>query len=266
MTAGGPLERRLEQHAWGSGEGPEFYGPRHDYREALILRELLPRLAGDRVLNAGCGAGSLTLKLLSKGCEVTSLDTSEGFIDELADRVRESHPDRRAPVVVGDLGAMPFGDAEFDAVTCGEVLEHLDDDRLAVREIARVLRPGGVLVASVPANPWRYDWFDHWVGHRRRYTPEGVAELMSGAGLERVDVISWGFPLTGLYHRLVYERLLRRRVIAARAGTPPTNAPPRWLVRLARAAFDIDTLFLRRRPGYFGLLVVARKPGSPPPR
>ena len=53
-------------HDW--GERPELFGPRHDYREALILRRLLPALPGPAVLNAGAGAGSLTLRLVERAC------------------------------------------------------------------------------------------------------------------------------------------------------------------------------------------------------
>src|SRR5690606_13468429 len=59
-------------HDW--GDAPELYGPRHDYREALVLRRLLPALPGPRVLNAGAGAGSLTLKMVAAGLQVTSVD------------------------------------------------------------------------------------------------------------------------------------------------------------------------------------------------
>ena len=180
MTRVTPLERRLEPHAW--GEGADFFGPRHQYRESLMMRALGQRLDGCRVLNAGCGAGSMTLALMDKGCHVTSLDASAAFVESLATRLRELHPDAEPAVLVGDVGEMPFEDADFDVVVCGEVLEHLEDDRGAVGELARVLRPGGSLVVSVPANPWRYDWVDHWAGHRRRYTEDGLVDLMLGAG------------------------------------------------------------------------------------
>jgi SAM-dependent methyltransferase len=261
MNGPEPLERRLGPHAW--GEGSELWGPRHDYRESLIIRMFLPRLDGRRVLNAGCGAGSLTLKLLDAGCEVTSLDRSQPFVEGLAIRLREAHPGVDSPVLVGDVCEMPFAGSEFDGVVCGEVLEHLDDDLGAVREIARVLRPGGVLVASVPANPWRYDWIDHWAGHRRRYTAEGLRQLMVAAELDQVDVIPWGFPLSGLYHRVVYERLLRRRLESGSPGAPtPRGRPPGWLLAVARGALELDSVFLGRRPGYLGFLVTADKPNG----
>ena len=226
-----------------------------------MIRALTARLKGKRVLNAGCGTGSLSLRLLEKDLDVTSMDASEPSIARLTAELARAYPARRPPVLLGDICEMPFGDAEFDGVVCGEVLEHLDEDRAAVKEIARVLRPGGVFVATVPANPWRYDWADHWAGHRRRYTPDGFNDLMAGAGLEGVEVSGWGFPLSGLYHRHVYERMLRRRLespVPGRLGQGLGSA--RWLSRITRAALEFDSLFMGRRPGYMGLLAIARTP------
>jgi SAM-dependent methyltransferase len=250
----------LRTHDW--GDAPELFGPRHDYRESLILRRLLPALPGPQVLNAGAGAGSLTLKLVDAGLSVTSVDASA----ELCDWVREALGARGAegahPVMRGDLERLDLPDEAFDGAVCAEVLEHLDDDAAALAELARVLRPGGLLVVSVPANPYRYDWTDQWAGHRRRYTADGLRRRLEEAGFPGPEVAGWGFPLTGLYHRQVYRRALRRRVEAG-AGTAGGGAPPRLVSRAVRAALEIDTAFIGRRPGYHGLLAVARRRGRP---
>jgi SAM-dependent methyltransferase len=243
----------LTPHGW--GDAPDLYGPRHDYRESLMMRRLRDALPGGHVLNAGCGAGSFTLRLLDAGYDVTSVDASEPFVERVRGLVGD-----RGPVEVADLHALRFEPAAFDGIVCGEVLEHLDEDRTAVREFARVLRPGGYVIASVPANPWRYDWSDHWAGHRRRYTAEGLADRFSAAGFTDVDVTDYGFPLLGLYHRQVYRRMLKRRL--ERDGGDvgaPTGAMKR-IAPLVRAAFELDTLFMGRRPGYFGLIASARRP------
>lgn len=250
-------------HDWGAA--PELFGPRHRYREALMLRRFLPAVPGPEVLNAGAGAGSLSLAAAAAGLRVTSVDASPELCAwTRAALARQEGPGARAhPVAVGDLRRLDLPDAAFDGALCGEVLEHLDDDAAGARELARVLRPGGVLVASVPAGPFRYDWTDHWAGHRRRYTAGGLERLLAGAGLGRVRVVAWGFPLTGLYHRWAYRPALRRRLVRGeRPGDsrPPPAASrpaPRALDRVVRAALELDTAFLGRRPGYLGLLAVA---------
>lgn len=241
---------------WGSAA--EFFGPRHDYRESLMLRRFKPALAGRRVLDAGCGAGSLTEKLVRDGYDVTAVDGSEAFVREVE---RRMPPGASATVFQADLTDLPLPSGHFDGVACGEVLEHLEDDAGALGEICRVLRPGGVVLVTVPANPWRYDWVDLWAGHHRRYTPASLAERLTGAGLVDVDVLPWGFPVTGLYHRLVYKPMLRRRL--SRGGDDALAAPQgrkRALMSVLRAVLELDTLFLGWRPGYFGLLATARKP------
>lgn len=247
-------------HDWGAA--PELFGPRHDYREALVLRRLLPALPGPEVLNAGAGAGSLTLKLVDAGLRVTSTDASPELCAWTEAALRARGTPAGNPVIVGDLQRLELPNASFDAAVCAEVLEHLDDDGAALRELHRVLRPGGLLLVTVPAGPYRYDWTDRWAGHRRRYTPSGLAEAMEGAGFAAPDVRAWGFPLTGLYHRQVYRRALRRRLEAG-GGSAGGGAPPRLLARAVRAALEIDSAFIGRRPGYHGLIALARRGGGP---
>ena len=83
----------------------------------------------------------------------------------------------------GEISALPFGDAAFDLVLACDVLEHVADDRRAFRELNRVLRPGGVLIFSVPLHPAHWTVFDDYVGHARRYAPGELRELLAAHGL-----------------------------------------------------------------------------------
>lgn len=243
-------------HDW--GDAPELFGPRHDYREALILRRLLPALPGPEVLNAGAGAGTLTLKLVEAGLRVTSVDASPRLCEWVSAALRARGADGANPVVRGDLQRLPLPDAAFDAAVCAEVLEHLDDDAAALAELARVLRPGGLLLVTVPAGPYRYDWTDRWAGHRRRYDAAALAARLREAGFADPRVQGWGFPLTGLYHRQVYRRALRRRLEAG-GGRAAGGPPPRLVAAAVRALLEVDSAFVGRRPGYHGLLAAARR-------
>lgn len=245
-------------HDW--GDAPELFGPRHDYREALVLRRLLPALPGPEVLNAGAGAGTLTLKMVDAGLRVTSVDASPRLCEWVAGALRARGALEGNPVAPGDVTRLDLADAAFDAAVCAEVLEHVDDDAAALAELARVLRPDGLLVVTVPANPYRYDWTDRWAGHRRRYDAGELERRMREAGFGDVRVQGWGFPLTGIYHRQVYRRALRRRLEAG-AGRAAGGPPPRLASRVVRAALELDSAFVGRRPGYHGLLAVARRHG-----
>lgn len=251
-------------HDWGAA--PDLFGPRHEYRESLILRRFVPMLTGTSLLNAGAGAGSMTYKLVDRGFDVTSVEYSPALVERVRQELGRRQVTSSNPVAVGDLQTLDLPTAAFDGAVCAEVLEHLDDDRAAAGHLARVLRPGGALVVSVPADPFRFDWVDRWAGHRRRYTADGLRELLAGAGFVDVEVTGWGFPVTGIYHRFVYRPMLRRRLAAQQSGAATGGGGPRRVERLAapllRAAFEVDTAFMGRVGAHFGLIATARTPGG----
>jgi SAM-dependent methyltransferase len=235
----------VSTHTWGTA--PEFVGPRHELRERLLLDLFLSASPGPTVLDAGAGQGTLSVKLAELGFEVTSADASEAAVQVLRDRA----PGR---VVEADVTSLPFEDESFDAAVLGEVLEHVDDDRQALGEVARVLRPLGVLALSVPANPKLYGPSDRWAGHVRRYARPALLEACTAAGLTVHHCVGWGFPVSRLYHRHVYERYLGRHGPAA---PQPRQGP---LVTLAGALLQLDRLFVGVERGALGYLLLATRP------
>ena len=159
----------------------------------------------------------------------------------------------RGDVVRADVTALPFADESFDGAVLGEVLEHVEDDRGALGEVARVLRPAGVLAVSVPADPRRFGPSDEWAGHVRRYEREELQEAVRSAGFEILRCAAWGFPVSSLYHRHVYDRYVERRGPAQ---------PKRWQ-RPAVAALglllQLDRLFVGVERGALGYLLLGRK-------
>jgi SAM-dependent methyltransferase len=87
-----------------------------------------------------------------------------------------------ARATVGTVAALPVGDASYDFVCALDIVEHVEDDSAALREIARVLRPGGCLLLSAPLHPERWTAFDDLVGHSRRYEPEVLRERLAAHG------------------------------------------------------------------------------------
>lgn len=105
-------------------------------------------LRGRRVLDVGCQAGSLPIALCKRGASVTGVDVEEKLVEGARIRAKGHGVSPELAVAVAE--ALPFADASFDAVTFVDVIEHVADARAAVREIARVLRPGGTLYLFGP--------------------------------------------------------------------------------------------------------------------
>ena len=112
---------------------------------------------GDLVLDMGCGAGRHAFETVRRGCRIVALDQS---LEELVDvrntfaamiEAGELHDHVQGQPVSADALELPFADETFDRIICSEVLEHIPDDQTAIRELARVLRPGGSIAVTVPA-------------------------------------------------------------------------------------------------------------------
>ncbi len=156
-----------------------------------IRPELLPTGALSRVIDVGCGDGRHIVEAARRGCFAVGLDYDA---DELR-RARTRSGGQRVDLVVGDASRLPFRDAVFDAVICTETLEHLPDDTGAMREIARLLRPGGTLLGAVPSHFtellfWRlsYGYWHTPGGHVRIYRPRSMVSQLAHAGLRVTDI------------------------------------------------------------------------------
>lgn len=234
----------MTTHEWGTA--PEFVGPRHELRERLLLELFISARPGPRVLNAGAGQGTFSLRLAQAGFTVTSVDESAAAVEVLRQRVP-------GVVAEADVTALPLADATFDGVVLGEVLEHVEDDVGALREAARVLTPNGVLALSVPANPERFGPSDRWAGHLRRYSRGALLRACESAGLRVQRCSAWGFPFSALYHRLLYEQRLDRQ------GAAPPSRWERPALGFLGLLLQTDRLFVGVERGALGYLLLARR-------
>jgi len=113
-------------------------------------------LPGERVLDMGCGAGRHAFELFRRGADVVALDQNTSDLAEVAVMFEAMVAEGQVPTgssaatVEGDALALPFDDGEFDRIIAAEILEHIPDDRTAMEELFRVLKPGGVLAVTVP--------------------------------------------------------------------------------------------------------------------
>ena len=203
------------------------------------------------ILDCGCGTGAMSLELNQYG-SVVSVDVSH---------LATQHAQAKgvAQVVVGDGQRMPLRDGSFDLAVTLHTLEHVDDAAF-LAELFRVLRPGGRLVATVPA--FENLWSDHDVAlhHRRRYTDDELRTRVQRAGF-RVRHVS--YTVMSLFPAIYAVRWLQRRLSSGKGAPQATvGRPPGALNRALIGLLDLENALLLKRalPFGTGLELTAERP------
>jgi SAM-dependent methyltransferase len=210
-------------------------------------RELIEPHCGRSVLEVGAGLGEFAAQLSGLQRHVVT-DVDPACVASMATRFAD-RPEVEARRLDLATGEVEVGDLVSTALAIN-VLEHIEDDRGALRQLAAVVEPGGTVVIWVPGYQQLFGDFDRAVGHVRRYTPATLRDAFTGAGLEPLDVrpvnllggIAWwltvrrggvGAPRPGLvrvYDRVVVPttRFLERRF------TPPFGQSILGVARVPR--------------------------------
>jgi SAM-dependent methyltransferase len=147
--------------------------------QARIARQEL----GRRVVEVGCGVGNFTRHLLDREL-VVALDVEAACVAQLVSNLGQPANVVAKVLDVADPAFAQFRELAIDSVVCLNVLEHVNDDLAALKNMAAVLRPGGSAVLIVPAFEGLYGPIDRNLGHCRRYSKDGLRELASATGFE----------------------------------------------------------------------------------
>lgn len=238
-----PLERITEHYNGNESSRIQYYldaeaADRRSFAEVLARAEALLGAPGD-LLDVGPNVGTCLELARERGWRGRGIELN-------ADAARHCRDVRRLDVVTGTLEDAPFPAASFDGILMGDVIEHLPDPQDALRRVASLLRPGGVVLVSTPD-------IGRWAAralqvkpleHLYYYSRETMGRALGQAGLEVVEIVPFDRHknLTGMTHSTTCGTLFQRL------------AP---LFRLARRAFgDLVVRFPLRE----NLLAVARRP------
>ena len=223
--------------------------------KTTIARRVLRRYVrpGGRVLDVGCGTGA-TAQMLTEFGEVLGAD----LMPDAAAHVR-------ARGIAACQSAMPklaLRDEAFDLAVALDVLEHVADDAAGATELLRVLRPGGVLLVTVPAYQFLWSRHDEALGHHRRYLRGGVRRLLLDAGFE-LPLCS--YVMSTILPAAIAVRLAER-ILPQRSDEPHSGyiELPRVLNSTLAHIVGLGGLLVGRAPVPFGLSVmaVARRPSA----
>lgn len=198
-------------------------------RRAEWLVRLLPR-GPARVLDAGCGTGGFIRALRNMHPDWTVAGVDQSPLACALARERTA-----AEIAEGSITALPYGDGSFDAVTTGDVLYHVEDPTAALREFARVLRPGGALVVNEPAYRWLWSYHDEAVESKHRFTRRDLMARLEAAGFAVKRAGYANLPALPLV-------ILRRKLFPPVAPTSDVALLPRpveWVLA-ALAALEFD--------------------------
>jgi SAM-dependent methyltransferase len=206
-------------------------------------------LATGHVVEVGAGIGTFSRRLLDAGAQRALLIEPE---PACADRLEaDLGGDPRVTIsrdTVPGSAALDAVAGEADLVLSQNVLEHIPDDAGAVAQMAGALRPGGALVALVPAHPRLYGELDRRYGHERRYTRERLRSIVEAAGCTVEDLYS--FNMLGVLGWVVNRRRADARIDPRSLRAYELLLPPwRALERRRRPPFGLSLVVRARKAG-----------------
>ena len=174
------------------------------------LRIMVKRdIVGEKVLDAGCGTGHLTLDLLTEGYEVTAIDGSGEFINSIKTRA-EKHISKLQAYTMNLEDCRKMGEEVFDTVICLDVLEHIENDDDAIDNLKYVLKKKGRMIITVPSLQALYGERDRKIGHFRRYERGNIIRKLAQHQLEVTEIRFWNF--LGVVPFFISEKILHKEV------------------------------------------------------
>lgn len=190
---------------------------------------------GAEILDAGCGTGGLILR--ARTWPISARWSGIDFMPLACELARE-RCGANVDIREASITALPFDDARFDAVVSADVICQIDNPEVAMREFARVLRPGGTLIVNVPAYMWMWSYHDETVHTKHRYTRPEISALLHDAGFATRRLTHWNalpFPLIWA----------KRKIFRSNGDTSDVKEYPAVVDGMFSAMMKIEHAWLR---------------------
>jgi SAM-dependent methyltransferase len=242
------MDRDYERQTHQAEDRHWWYRGRRTVLDGAIAALQLP--PGARILDAGCGSGRNMIDLAASGT-VTGVELSQTSVELARER-------GAGEVIAGSVLEMPFADDSFDLAVSLDVIEHLEDDLGALRELRRTVAPGGALLVTVPAYSWLWSSHDEINHHHRRYTRRSLQRVAEQAG--------WSQLRTTYFNSLLLPVAILLRVLD-RFNTKTSESsldlwiPPEPVNRLLELPLTLEASLIARGgriPAGLSLMAVFR--------
>jgi len=233
---------------------------------------------GKKLLNAGCGEGDYNYYLTDKFEEIISFD-----INKIDVNTAKLNSPKNCKCEVGIVEKIKYTNESFDSIICLEVIEHLKDERKALKELYRVLKKEGQLIISVPHSnyPFLFDPINYilekitkkhlaigsWsYGHTRLYTRDKIEEEIKEAGFKIEKTLFLTHDFTGMLEN--YIPMIMQPIVKNNSkNNSQTNKNskkidykfPKILDKMMTALTKLDATILKKREKSIGLMIIAKK-------
>lgn len=233
------------------------------YLEKLIKKYKL----GPPFLDVGCGVGDLSRNLAEKGWRGKAIDVSEEAVKKAKQNLFQF------PQIRVEKKSLFGENNKFKTIFLCDVLEHLENDKLALNKISSLLFSGGFLFITVPSNLREWRWDDDFYGHVRRYSIEDIKEKIKKSGLKLLVIYDYTFPFFWIMRRFYtwVKPIPKTKEKNKRAKTKISSVTNAWTIPILsrlinkpsffwRIIFNIQFCFFKERvKNGYDMLVLARK-------
>lgn len=211
----------MYEHEYGAMHGLEdfywWFVARRVLAEEIVAGEVKGRKSA-RILDIGCGTGA-NMKAFSRHGDTVGVDASMEALSLCRTRGLDA-------LSLSNIEELPFSNETFDVITGLDILEHTDDDLIALREVRRVAKPDALILITVPAYGFLWSEHDEALKHRRRYTAHELRNKLTVSGF---DVVRTSYFITALFFPILGLRIWQGLLKKSTHPKTSIQVLPAWI-------------------------------------